>query len=54
MADDCDQDAPDVEYDEEAEDHEACGRWINGSLGPRRYCTMAGTEFCDFHCPHNR
>lgn len=27
-----------------------CGRWRNGRLVD--HCTMAGTEECDFECPH--
>ena len=27
-----------------------CGRWSNGRLD--RFCTRAGTEFCDFECPY--
>lgn len=28
-----------------------CGRWINGKLS--RYCTLAGTEQCDWECPYS-
>lgn len=27
-----------------------CGRWRNGSLS--RHCAKAGSEECDFECPH--
>lgn len=30
---------------------EECGRWINGRLG--QYCTLAGTEQCDWECPYS-
>jgi hypothetical protein len=37
----------DIEDDEtEAE----CGRWDNGRLATG--CILAGTEFCDWNCPH--
>lgn len=29
---------------------EECGRWINGILTSS--CTKAGSEECDFECPH--
>ena len=47
----------DREYwgDEDQDDYdpgEDCGRWINGRLGKLYNCRLAGTEFCDFECPH--
>lgn len=39
----------DPEWDED-ELGDACGRWDNGRL--TRFCSMAGTEFCDFDCPY--
>lgn len=42
----------DEEEARELEAHDSCGRWDNGSL--RRSCLRAGTEFCDWDCPHNR
>jgi hypothetical protein len=29
-----------------------CGRWSNGKL--TRWCSQAGTEFCDFECPYRK
>ncbi len=44
----------DYDFDEINDDEDdvgdACGRWQNGRLGS--YCSMAGTEFCDFECPY--
>lgn len=42
-----DDDQPEEEWDA----GEECGRWLNGSLG--RSCRLAGTEFCDWDCPHS-
>lgn len=47
FADDYDDDEPD-DYDPGSE----CGRWENGKLSGS--CVLAGTEFCDFECPHRR
>lgn len=34
---------------------EECGRWgSDGRPGLGRHCTKAGSEFCDWDCPHNR
>lgn len=41
----------DEEEAAELEAHEACGRWDNGRL--TRTCRLAGTEHCDWECPHN-
>lgn len=48
--DDCDDDYPDDDWpnDEDDEDFFDCG-WVRG-VG----CTLAGTEECDFECPHRR
>lgn len=41
-----------LDDEEEFDPGDECGRWINGKLGPS--CTLAGTEFCDWECPHSR
>ena len=38
--------------DEDYDPGEECGRWENGWLS--RYCSRAGTEFCDWDCPYSR
>lgn len=38
------------EEDDGPEPGEECGRWNNGRLG--QHCSKAGTEECDFECPH--
>lgn len=46
---------PDDDDDDPVDDSdpgEECGRWINGRLD--RSCRLAGTEFCDWECPHGR
>ena len=42
----------DEEEAAELEAHDSCGRWDNGGL--TRSCRLAGTEHCDWECPHNR
>lgn len=42
----------DEEEASELEAHDMCGRWMNGRLS--RSCRLAGTEQCDWDCPHNR
>lgn len=44
----------DIEVDEDDFDPgEECGRWgSDGKPGLGRYCTLAGTEFCDWECPY--
>lgn len=41
----------DAEGSDDGDDGEACGRWANGQLGQQ--CALAGTEFCDWDCPHS-
>ncbi|HHV70012.1 MAG TPA: hypothetical protein GXX48_20615 [Ochrobactrum intermedium] len=43
---------PGDDFSDELDTGDACGRWTNGKLG--EHCTLAGTEFCDWQCPHNR
>lgn len=47
------EDEADDDYDEGMD----CGRWDqnakNGML-PRGLCRLAGTEWCDWECPHSR
>lgn len=43
-------DDDDDDTDDDAGDE--CGRWVNGRLG--QHCRLAGTEFCDWHCPLSR
>ena len=38
--------------DEDYDPGEECERWENGWLS--RYCSRAGTEFCDWDCPYSR
>lgn len=40
------------DVDEELDDDPGaeCGRWSNGRL--MKYCSKAGSEECDFECPH--
>lgn len=39
--------------DDEDDDLSAeCGRWNNGRL--TRQCRLAGSEWCDWSCPHSR
>lgn len=44
------------ELEDELEDSFAsgdyCGRWVNGRLG--KFCSLAGTEECDWECPYSR
>ena len=48
-------DADDYDPDEEDDPGAECGRWDqNAKGGMSRYCRLAGTEFCDWECPHNR
>ena len=45
-----DTDPPDEnDGDEEYDESEECGRWLNGRLSPQ--CANAGTEWCDWVCP---
>lgn len=39
-----------ADTDDGPEPGEECGRWMNGALG--KWCSKAGTEECDFECPH--
>jgi hypothetical protein len=48
MSDDYDE--PYADADDGPEPGEECGRWSNGRL--TRWCSKAGTEECDFGCPH--
>jgi hypothetical protein len=59
-----------VERQEDAHDHyeddfddddydpgEECGRWdqnAKGGMLPLGLCSLAGTEWCDWECPHSR
>lgn len=49
---------PDEEEPEEKYDPgEECGRWdqnAKGGMHPVGLCRLAGTEWCDWECPHNR
>ena len=41
----------DVMFDDDEEDGGFdCGRWFDGRL--THSCALAGTEECDFECPH--
>lgn len=40
-----------VDGDEEYDESEDCGRWNDGRL--TRQCRLAGTEWCDWCCPHS-
>jgi hypothetical protein len=45
--------AEDEDYYSEEDEYDPgddCGRWDNGRLS--KYCSLAGTEFCDFECPY--
>ncbi|MCK1693673.1 hypothetical protein [Bradyrhizobium sp. 144] len=47
----CDDDhLDDCVFEDDEDDREAdCGRWRNGQLVSQ--CLLAGTEWCDWHCP---
>lgn len=44
----------DAEYeeDDDLDSGEECGRWDNGRL--THSCSKAGSEECDFICPHRK
>ena len=47
--------APDDEDGDSSEDEDPypdCGRWFDPVLGEQ--CTKAGSEECDWDCPHSR
>lgn len=50
MADPFDYHDDDSDAVDEEDPGDECGRWDNGKLGGT--CMLAGTEFCDFDCPH--